>query len=59
LSFSATQGAERSRERPVDEGTVDKDIYVVEVVAKDGDAYGDRDAQGADHDESETYPVNP
>ena len=32
-----------SRERAVDEGAVDDDVYVVEAVLQDGEAHGDRD----------------
>ena len=43
-----------SRERTVDEGAIYEEVYVVGVVAQDCDAHGDRDAQGADHDQRET-----
>jgi hypothetical protein len=36
------EAGERRREQPVDQGTVDDDVDLVEAVAKDRDADGDR-----------------
>jgi hypothetical protein len=35
---------EHHRESAVDEGTVDDDVYLVEAIPEDGDAYGDRES---------------
>ena len=42
---------QRRRERAVDEGAVDHDVYVVEAVAQDSDAHRNREAdEGEGHE---------
>src|SRR5215207_7560108 len=47
------------RKSAVDEGTVDDDVYVVEAVLEDGNAYGERDAHETNHPQRETDLPDP